>query len=413
MARQQVVIVKDLKTELSDFLASLTFNKLFILTDENTKRACLPLLQDIPAIKEATLITVEAGDTHKDIEHLAHIWMRLSTEGASRDSLLINLGGGMITDMGGFAGATFKRGIRTINIPTTLMASVDAAVGGKTGINFNGLKNEIGSFYPPLCVFIDCGFLQTLDADNILSGYAEMIKHALISSEKVLAPLLQFDLNTLFSNVHTAEQLSTLNSQLSTLVSESVAVKENIVEQDPKEKGIRKALNFGHTIGHAFESLSFTRQRPILHGHASESLSSAQRPILHGHASESLSSTQRPILHGHASESLSSAQHPILHGHAVAAGMICELYLSHKTCGFPSEKLSRILYYIKEYYPPFAYDCKDYERLYEYMTHDKKNEGGIINFTLLANIGDVRINQEVSKEKILESLDFYRESFGF
>jgi len=356
MAEQKVVICNDLKSELQDFLSSLTYNKLFILTDTNTQEKCLPVLKDIPAIGEATIITVKAGDTHKDLDQLAYIWSRLSNEGASRDSLLINLGGGMITDMGGFAGATFKRGIRTINIPTTLMASVDAAVGGKTGINFNGLKNEIGSFYPPLCVFIDCKFLQTLDHDNILSGYAEMIKHALISSEKVLIPILRFDLNA---------QLSTLNSQLSTLVAESVAVKEDIVAQDPLEKGIRKALNFGHTVGHAFESLSFAGQRPILHGHA------------------------------------------------VAAGIICELYLSHRICGFPLSNLSQMVHYIKEHYPPFFYDCKDYDTLYEFMTHDKKNEGGIINFTLLAQIGDVRINQEVPKDKVMESLDFYRESFGF
>ena len=133
--------------------------------------------------------------THKDIEQVAYIWSRLSNEGASRNSLLVNLGGGMITDLGGFAGATFKRGLRTVNIPTTLMASVDAAVGGKTGINFNGLKNEVGSFYPPECVFIDCEFLRTLDRDNLLSGYAEMIKHALISSLDIYASVLLFDLD--------------------------------------------------------------------------------------------------------------------------------------------------------------------------------------------------------------------------
>ncbi|MDR2968231.1 MAG: 3-dehydroquinate synthase [Tannerellaceae bacterium] len=356
MPRQKVVIVKDLTSELSAFLSSLTYNKLFILTDENTYTACLPVLRPIPAIRDAAVITVCAGDSHKNVEQLSYIWSCLSNEGASRDSLLINLGGGMITDMGGFAGATFKRGIRTINIPTTLMASVDAAVGGKTGINFNGLKNEIGSFYPPLCVFIDCQFLQTLDHDNILSGYAEMIKHALISSEEVLIPILQFDLNS---------QLSTLSFPLSTLVTQSVAVKEAIVEQDPLEKGIRKALNFGHTVGHAFESLSFLKQRPILHGHA------------------------------------------------VAAGIVCELYLSHRICGFPLPSLSRMVHYIKEHYPPFFYECKDYDKLYEFMTHDKKNEGGIINFTLLAGIGEVRINREVPKNKVLESLDFYRESFCF
>ncbi|MDH6534078.1 3-dehydroquinate synthase [Parabacteroides sp. PM5-20] len=367
MEEQRVVICTDLKSELQKFLSSLTYNKLFVLTDNNTLEKCFPILQDVPAMQNATLITVKAGDTYKSVEQLSFIWSRLSNEGASRDSILLNLGGGMITDMGGFAGATFKRGIRTINVPTTLMASVDAAVGGKTGINFNGLKNEIGSFYPPLCVFVDSQFLQTLDKDNFLSGYAEMIKHGLISSEKVLTPLLQFDLNALFSNVHKAtinSQLSIVNDQLTELVAQSIAVKEHIVAEDPKEKGIRKALNFGHTIGHAFESLSFIKNAPLLHGHA------------------------------------------------VAAGIICELYLSYKEVHFPMDKLSQIVYYIKENYPLFYFDCNDYERLYELMTHDKKNEGGVINFTLLANVGDVRINQDVSKDKILASLDFYRESFG-
>ena len=182
MAAQKVVISKDLKADLQAFFASMSYDKLFILTDTNTQEKCYPLIKDIPALQDTPVITVQAGDTHKDIEQVAYIWSRLSNEGASRNSLLVNLGGGMITDMGGFAGATFKRGLRTVNIPTTLMASVDAAVGGKTGINFNGLKNEVGSFYPPECVFIDCEFLRTIDRDNLLSGYAEMIKHALISS---------------------------------------------------------------------------------------------------------------------------------------------------------------------------------------------------------------------------------------
>jgi 3-dehydroquinate synthase len=353
MAAQKVVISKDLKADLQAFFASMSYDKLFILTDTNTQEKCYPLIKDIPALQDTPVITVQAGDTHKDIEQIAYIWSRLSNEGASRNSLLVNLGGGMITDMGGFAGATFKRGLRTVNIPTTLMASVDAAVGGKTGINFNGLKNEVGSFYPPECVFIDCEFLRTIDRDNLLSGYAEMIKHALISSMDIYASVLLFDLDAKIDYAF-----------LNRMVAQSVAVKERIVEEDPKEHGIRKALNFGHTIGHAYESLSFKKDRPLLHGHA------------------------------------------------VAAGIVSELYLSHKVCGFPMEKLSQVVYYLKEYYPAFVFDCKDYDTLYELMTHDKKNEAGIINFTLLSQVGDVQINQQVSKEKILESLDFYRESFG-
>lgn len=352
MAEQNVVISEDLCRDLGQFLEGLDYDRLFVLTDENTFVNCYPLLKPVEAIVSAPVITVKAGDTHKSLEALASIWTRLSNEGATRHSLLLNLGGGMVTDMGGFAGATFKRGIRTINVPTTLMASVDAAVGGKTGINFNGLKNEIGSFYPPLRVFIDCGFLRTLDYDNILSGYAEMVKHGLISSMEDYASVLLYDIDTMNY------------SYLNRLVAQSVAVKERIVAEDPKEHGIRKALNFGHTVGHAYESLSFLKERPILHGHA------------------------------------------------VAAGIVSELYLSHKQCDFPMEKLSQVVYYLKSYYRPFQFGCEDYEKLYELMTHDKKNEGDVINFTLLAGVGDVRINQSVSKEKILESLDFYRESFG-
>lgn len=353
MDNRNVVICKDLKVELETYLTALKFDKLFVLTDENTLKNCYPVIKDIPAISPAPVFTVGAGDINKNIDEVAKLWTSLCDAGASRNSLLINLGGGMITDMGGFVGATFKRGIQTINIPTTLMASVDAAVGGKTGINFNGLKNEIGSFYPPLCVFIYNGFLQTLDQPNILSGYAEMIKHGLISSKEVYSAVLSF------------EPDSTNTDKLDSLVAQSVAIKERIVEEDPKERGIRKALNLGHTIGHAYESLSFSKKRPILHGYA------------------------------------------------VAAGLVGELYLSHKVCGFPMKDLSRIVYYLKTYYPPFIHDCDDYDTLYELMTHDKKNEGGIINFTLLSDIGQVQINQSVEKELLLSALDFYRESFGF
>ena len=352
MAKQLVVICKDFKAELEAFLSSLKYDKAFILTDVNTKEKCYPLVKDITGLVEVPVFTVEAGDTNKNIDEVAKLWKCLCDNGASRNSILINLGGGMITDMGGFVGATFKRGIRNINIPTTLMASVDAAVGGKTGINFNGLKNEIGSFYPPECVFIYNEFLRTLDRENILSGYAEMIKHALISSRETYSDVLSYNPDE--------AGIEPLNE----LVAQSVAVKERIVEEDPKEYGIRKALNLGHTVGHAYESLSFRKGRPMLHGHA------------------------------------------------VAAGLVAELFLSYKVCGFPMKDLTQIVYYIKSLYPAFDHDCRDYDALYELMTHDKKNESGIINFTLLSDIGKVQINQSVSKEMLLSSLDFYRESFG-
>ncbi|MDR1747232.1 MAG: 3-dehydroquinate synthase [Tannerella sp.] len=350
---QETVIVENLEEELQAFLATLEYDRLFVLTDQNTRAMCYPRIESVPAVQAARLTVIEAGDLHKDLDHAAQVWAVLSGEGASRHSVLVNLGGGMVTDLGGFAAATFKRGIRTVNIPTTLMASVDAAVGGKTGVNFNGLKNEIGVFHPPLCVFIDCRFLRTLDRDNLLSGYAEMMKHALISSPEDCAEVFSFDLGG-----------SPDYSAMNPMVARSVAVKERIVAADPREHGIRKALNFGHTVGHAFESLSFVRQRPMLHGHA------------------------------------------------VAAGLVCELYLSYKHCGFPSDRLTQIVHYMKEYYPPFFFDCNDYEALFELMLHDKKNSGGIIRFVLLSGIGEIRIDQSVAKERIYESFDFYRECFG-
>ena len=304
MAGQKIILSDDLKTDLERFLARLKYDRLFILTDTNTEEKCYPLLLDMPRIRAARLLSVPPGDRNKGMQSLSAIWQALSDGGASRNSLLINLGGGMICDLGGFAGATFKRGLRTLNITTTLMASVDAAVGGKTGINFNGLKNEIGSFYPPLCVLIDCAFLRTLDRDNLLSGYAEMIKHALISSADACEPVLSFDLNK-------PADYALLNQ----MVARSVAIKEGIVEKDPWEKGIRKALNFGHTTGHAFESLSFGRNVPLLHGHA------------------------------------------------VAAGLVCELYLSYRQLHFPSDRLAQVVHYIKEYYPPFFFGCDAYESL--------------------------------------------------
>ena len=229
---------------------------------------------------------------------------------------------------------------------------VDASVGGKTGINFNGLKNEIGSFFPANSVLLETEFLRTLDAHNFFSGYAEMLKHGLISNVEHWAELLSFD---------------TINidyAALKRLVGKSVQVKEEIVEQDPFERNIRKALNLGHTVGHAFESMALAENRPVLHGYA------------------------------------------------VAWGIVCELYLSHTKVGFPKEKMRQTIRFIKDNYGVFTFDCKKYEQLYAFMTHDKKNTSGTINFTLLKDIGDICINQTADKDTIFEMLDFYRECMG-
>ena len=349
MTKQDVIISKDLKQDIADVVGRIEHDRLFVLTDTTTLELCWPVVSSLPCLESAQMITIGDTDDNKTLDSLVHVWTALQQGGATRHSLLINLGGGMVTDLGGFAASTFKRGLAYINIPTTLLSQVDASVGGKTGINFGGLKNEIGVFNLAASVILSSEFLRTLDLENLLSGYAEMLKHALISDEKSWAELLRFDL----------EELD--YEQLGTLVAKSVAIKEGIVEQDPTEKGLRKALNLGHTAGHAIESLAMEEGRTILHGYA------------------------------------------------VAYGLICELYLSVVRCNFPKDRLRQTVQFIRQHYGCFDIDCKKYEHIYKLMTHDKKNMGDTINFTLLAGIGDIRINQQATKDEIFEMLDFLRE----
>ena len=244
MSKQKVIICHNLNENLADAIGQCTYDKLFILVDEHTRELCIPVIKEAGFTADAELISIGAEDIHKNLDTLAYVWKQLGDRGATRHSLLINLGGGMVTDLGGFAASTFKRGIEYINVPTTLLAMVDASVGGKTGINFNGLKNEIGVFSPAEAVLIDSEFLKSLDMHNLLSGYAEMLKHGLISTPEHWAELLNFDFN------------KTDYKALQELVAKSVQIKEKIVECDPYETGIRKALNLGHTVGHAFESFA-------------------------------------------------------------------------------------------------------------------------------------------------------------
>ncbi|MBP6065849.1 MAG: 3-dehydroquinate synthase [Bacteroides sp.] len=352
MSKQEVILCTKLETSLARAIEKCQHDKLFILTDEHTSRLCMPVLRQTNYLKEAVEITIGAGDVHKTLESLAAVWQVLSSQGATRHSLLINIGGGMVTDLGGFAAATFKRGITYINIPTTLLAMVDASVGGKTGINFNGLKNEVGVFAPAASVLIETEFLRSLNAENFISGYAEMLKHGLISNTEHWAELLNFNTQAIDYD------------HLKQLVGQSVQIKEEIVMQDPFEHGIRKALNLGHTAGHAIESLALAENRPLLHGYA------------------------------------------------VAWGIVCELYLSHIKAGFPKDKMRQTIQFIQENYGVFAFDCKQYDQLYALMQHDKKNTAGAINFTLLEDIGVIRINQTADKETIFEMFDFYRECMG-
>lgn len=355
MDRQKVIISNDLQKALSDAIAECPHDKLFVLVDETTHQLCLPVIAGFDCMQEAQCIVIGATDTHKTLDTLSHVWAELQRMGATRHSLLINLGGGMVTDLGGFAASTFKRGLAYINIPTTLLSMVDASVGGKTGINFGGLKNEIGVFNNANSVILDTIFLKTMDQENILSGYAEMLKHGLISEEKMWAELLNFNLDHL-DGLDNLEFLV----QLGRMLADSVAVKQRIVTEDPTEHGIRKALNLGHTAGHAFESLALERK-------------------------------------------------PILHGYAVAYGLVVELYLCCVKTGFPQDKMRQTVAFIKEHYGRMPITCDDYPKLIELMHHDKKNVGTDINFTLLGGIGDIRINQTATEEDIKEALDFYRE----
>ena len=349
MEKQKVIISTKLENSVATAVGECERDRTFILVDETTEQLCLPLVAGFDCVRDAQIITIGATDQKKTLDSLSHVWTELQRGGATRHSLMINLGGGMVTDLGGFAASTFKRGLNYINIPTTLLAMVDASVGGKTGVNFGGLKNEIGVFSCAKSVILDTTFLKTMDHENICSGYAEMLKHGLIPNEEMLAELLNFDLDVIDYY------------QLSRMLADSVQVKERIVDEDPTEQGIRKALNLGHTIGHAFESYAMKSMRPILHGYA------------------------------------------------VAYGLVCELYLSCVKTGFPVDKMRQVVRFVNENYGKLPITCDDYPALLELMTHDKKNVGDTINFTLLGGVGDIRINQTATKEEICEALDFYRE----
>ncbi len=322
--------------------------KVFLVTEDNVDRlwgAGLSSFWESGAIQK---LIIPSGEANKKLESVAKIWEFLSAKGADRTSLLINMGGGMLTDLAGFAASTFKRGIGFINIPTTLLSQVDASVGGKTGINFSGLKNEVGTFREPVAVIINSNFLKTLDRKNLLSGVAEMIKHGLIKDPAHLEEIKTFDFE------------KTDYNRLQEIIRHSVEVKKFFVHNDPFEKNIRKALNFGHTAGHALESLSFKQNRPVLHGYA------------------------------------------------VAWGMIPELYLSVIKCGFDQQECDNISRWLLKIFGQFRIENEAIEQLYEWMTHDKKNEGGRINFTLLREPGQIEINQDCEKKAIFEALEYFR-----
>lgn len=345
MEKRGTIISTNLVQTLDKIIENWDDRQIYILTDKNTEEKCLPLLMQLDKIATAHKLSIDVGDTNKNLETVVKIWTFLEDNMATRHSLFINVGGGMITDIGGFAASTFKRGISYVNVATSLLGAVDAATGGKTGFNFNGYKNEIGVFAMPLATVIDVNLFKTLDKENILSGFSEMLKHGLISSEEHLEELMALDLQSLDY------------ARLSDLVAVNVKVKEKIAADDPKELGLRKALNFGHTIGHAIESYLMINNKPVLHGYA------------------------------------------------VAWGMISELYLSYKLTGFPKQKFEKMKSYLLDLYGVPDLSSSDFDCLLELMKHDKKNRLGEINFTLLKDVGNVEIDQQATHELIIESIE--------
>ena len=344
----KIIYSRFLENELSPFIKSYPQGKIFLATEETVDKIWISRHDNFFRKNEIKKVVIPAGEPGKKIDSVLKIWEFLSNNGGDRKSLLINIGGGMLTDLAGFAATTFKRGIDFLNVPTTLLSQVDASVGGKTGINFNGLKNEIGTFKEPVAVIINTDFLKTIDEQNFISGFAEMIKHGLIHSIDHLLELKNFDLVNIDYDL------------LQEIIKHSVNVKEYFVANDLTENNIRKALNFGHTAGHAFESLAMEQNRPVLHGYA------------------------------------------------VAYGMIAELFLSHKVCQFNKTDFEELCQWLLSVYQKFEISETDFERLYRLMTHDKKNESGRINFTLLPEKGKIAINQHCEKDLIFEALNFYR-----
>ncbi|HKG08039.1 MAG TPA: 3-dehydroquinate synthase [Pedobacter sp.] len=332
---------------LSETLNSDKYSKIFVFADSTTAEVCLPLFrQMLDDYTGFDLIETDPGEENKNIDFCIGIWKTLLDFGADRKCLMINLGGGVITDMGGFVASTYKRGIDFINIPTTLLSQVDASVGGKTGIDIDNVKNMVGTFTLPQSVFIETGFLKSLPKRELLSGFAEMIKHGLIVDKDYYEDLKMIDYEGITSGA----------------IYRSVEIKNDVVTEDPHEKGLRKILNYGHTIGHAVETYSLIHDKS-----------------------------------------------PLTHGEAIAIGMICEGYLSASNNTLSQEELADISKYILELYPKYHIKKESFGQLMEFMQSDKKNENGQIMFSLLNKIGSCDFNCRVSEKDILASLVYYNE----
>ncbi|AZB26326.1 MULTISPECIES: 3-dehydroquinate synthase [Chryseobacterium] len=342
-----ITILNDNFSQLNDFLHEKTFSKIFILVDENTHEYCLPvLLGNMETDLGFEILEIEAGEEMKNIQTANQLWEILTEMQADRKALVINLGGGVITDMGGFVASTYKRGIKFINIPTTLLSMCDASIGGKTGIDLMHYKNMVGTFAFPEQIFIYPKFLQTLPFKELRSGFAEMLKHGLIADKAHWNQLIQ---------IHKLDV-----DAVTPYIQNSMDIKQDVVEKDFHESNIRKTLNFGHTIGHAVESLCLQQENPILHGEA------------------------------------------------VAMGMICEAHLAYLENLISEEDSKVVIENIQRYYPYL--DISDFknEEITALLLNDKKNVDSKINFSLLTGIGECNYDYQCSQKNIIKSLSFYR-----
>lgn len=340
-----VVFDDDFK-HLANLLNERKYDKVFVLTDRNTGEFCLPVLTELmPTDFNYDIIEVDPGEENKNIDFCIGVWKMLLDFGAERNSLMINLGGGVVTDLGGFAASTYKRGIDFIQIPTSLLSQVDASVGGKTGIDLDSVKNIIGTFTQPQAVYVHTDFLKTLDRRQLVSGFAEMIKHGFIFDADYFQALKAFD----------------FDKPDAKLIHRSVEIKNAVVMEDPKEKGLRKILNFGHTIGHAVETYS-----------------------------------------------IENDANPLLHGEAIAVGMICEAFLSHKYNGLDGGQLEELIQYIRSVFPSYELKSTSFDSLLDIMKNDKKNVGGRIGFSLLQEIGKCNFNLYLDEEQIKEAFTYYQ-----
>ncbi|WP_146948148.1 3-dehydroquinate synthase [Cyclobacterium qasimii] len=341
---ETIIFSSRIAQDLVRFLDSKKYSKLGVIMDSHTIKHCYPLISS--HLPEHSSFAFEAGEVHKTLDTCVAIWEWMTENSFDRKTLILNIGGGVTGDMGGFCASTYKRGIRFINLPTTLLSQVDASVGGKLGIDFKGFKNHIGVFNQPEGVLISEEFLGTLPEPELRSGYAEVIKHGLIRNENY------------FNSLKTENWQ---NQSWKDIISVSVGIKREVVEKDPKEEGLRKILNFGHTIGHAVES-----------------------------------------------HYLDTPLH-LLHGEAIAIGMVTEGYLSQKFLRLPKEQLEIIQQKLLTVYGKVHIDEKDFEAIIDLCFQDKKNEGNVLNFSLLKRIGECDFNIVVGKEAIIEALKYYNQ----